>query len=173
MALAYKRWQISEIFDHHHLDNQHHHHLDNQHQHHHHDNQHQHHHHDLRGLILGQLAWWGQGRLSVTLVRPLSHLDPGWGREGGHESWGGREHKKVGGEKVHKEVQNFLPFIEACTLPSEKVEKLGNLSWDSKTTIYFCNCDSICFTFVGDSSVEVGSWLLKYIPISSTFISDS
>ena len=65
--------------------------------------------------------------------------------------------RKLGEKKCTRKCKIFLPFIEACTLPSEKVEKLGNLSWDSKTTIYFCNCDSICFTFVGDSSVEVGS----------------
>ena len=44
-------------------------------QHHHHGDHHnvQHHGHDHRWLIPGQLAWWGQGRISVTLVRPLSH----------------------------------------------------------------------------------------------------
>ena len=64
-VIQFGRYVKSDHICKHHQEVQHHHHGD------HHDVQH--HGHDHRWLIPGQLAWWGQGRISVTLVRPLSH----------------------------------------------------------------------------------------------------
>ena len=61
--------------------------------------------------------------------------------------------RKLGEKKCTRKCKIFLPFIEACTLPSEKVEKLGNLSWDSKTTI-----SAIAFRYVFILLVTHSGW---------------